>query len=94
MLIGIQKMYAEISPIAEKFIKTVSKKHNKTAANIEPYPYIWAGTNYADVKALNTAEKVTEAAKKVIIDTGKSYQKGIKLKPVNEELGQDLHFFG
>lgn len=94
MLIGIPKMYAEISPIAEKFIKTVSKKHNKTAARLEPYPYIWAGTNYADVKALNAAEKVTDVTRKVTFEAEKPNQKAIKLKPVNEELGQDLHFFG
>lgn len=84
------KIYAEVSSVADKFIKLPSKVKFKTIPdNFNSYPYVGAGTNFETTGAI-------DAVSKAVKDAEVNISKPIvaKLNPIREGLGQDLHYFG
>ena len=84
------KIYAELSSVADKFIKSPSKvKFKRIHDNFNSYPYVGAGAHF---EVGGTTDVVSKTAKSV--QEAAQTQNVVKLNPVNEELGQDLHYFG
>lgn len=84
------KIYAEVSSVADKFIKSPSKVKFKTIPdNFSPYPYVDASTNFESTGTMDVVSKTAKAVEEAV-----KTQNTVKLNPVNEELGQDLHYFG
>lgn len=84
------KIYAEVSSVADKFIKSPSKVKFKTIPdNFNSYPYVGAGTNFEATGTMNVASKVEKS-----VQEADNVQNVAKLAPVDEKLGQDLHYFG